>query len=767
MALAHKLASRAAMFGCCSIIALATAAHAAEEPLAKAGGPAQLEEIVVTAQRTEQRLQNVPVAVTALSEAAIEKKSIANIADLQFHVPNMQIRQESVIGGLAIAMRGISVSADNFSFDPSVGVYVNDVFIARANDFGATFYDVHSVQVLRGPQGTFFGRNTPVGAVLVESNGPGASFGGYLKLGVGGGGHGLGNGADRDFHRVDGAVDLPISPVLGLRVAGYYLNDSGWARSRLNGHKFFSSDDGAVRATLDFHPTDRFDARLVVDHSQVDRGGPLIKTLSYLPTGPQPYDQLHGGTTSRDQIIADVGNKDPYTNDSLITQGLKGKESSASLHLSYKLSDDWNIRSISGWRRLHRDQLNDNLGIPAQVGYTSANLRQEQLSQELVLSGNVTPELHLLGGLYYFEETGSDQNTIGSNVLGPPQGLPFYIVAPLNLRGQDIKNTSKAVFLNLSYDILPTLTASVGYRYSLEDKYVFLNSKFLPNQFFPNGIQYTSGAEKFSDKVPLYDAKLNWQAAPDLLFYVKYGTGYRAGGIGFRAVDAQFQPETAATWEGGTKWDFNIGSMPARLNTAIFSSKYDNFQIPVVLLNPVRQTVINAGGAKMKGAEFEFSIRPNSNLDVSASLGLLDAEYTSLIFNNVQLGGLVDLTNNELRDAPKVNFGLSAGYTLDSGIGTWLFQLDYAYKSSYEVDNIFQPNAPGLAKSNDFHQSSTNIVNTRVRLGEAFGSKADVSLWVKNLTDEKVLAFSVGTFGLGEGVYAEPLSFGAELRLPF
>ena len=382
MTLGFKIASRAALFGCCSLAAMASAAHAADAPQAET----RLDEVVVTAQRSTQNLQSVPVAVTALDQASLEKHSIADVGDLQFNVPNFQIRDESAVGGLTIGIRGISVSADNFAFDSAVGVYVNDVFIARANDFGATFYDVHSVQVLRGPQGTFFGRNTPAGAVLIESNGPGSTYGGYVSANLGGGGHGLGDGADRTVYRIDGAVDLPLTPVLGVRVAGFYMNDNGWGRSLFNGHRFYSAKDGALRATVEFRPTDRFDARLVVDHSEVNHGGPLFKELAFNPPAQQAYDQLHGGTAEQNQITASLANHDPYTNTSAITQGLTGKESAASLRMTYKIGDSWSLRSISGWRRLHRDQLNDNLGVPLAADfYTSAALRQQQLSQEVVL----------------------------------------------------------------------------------------------------------------------------------------------------------------------------------------------------------------------------------------------------------------------------------------------------------------------------------------------------------------------------------------------
>ena len=747
MALGLKLASRAALFGCCCLAAMASAAQAAEAPPTET----RLEELVVTAQRTEQNLQSVPVAETALDQAALEKHNVTNVEDLQFHVPNVLVSEASATGGLTIGIRGINVAADNFAFDSAVGVYVNDVFIARANDFGSTFYDVHGVQVLRGPQGTFFGRDTPAGAVLIETNAPGSTFGGYVTAQVGGGGHGLGDGADRNIYRLDAAVDLPISSILSMRLAGYYLNDDGWGRSTFNGHKFYSSNDGAVRATLEFRPTDRFNARLVLDHSNLDHGGPLLKVLRFTPPSLQPYDTLHGGTAARDQITAQVlTNTDPYSNASPITQGLKGEASSASLRMNYEISDAWHIRSITGWRQTKRDQLDDNIGIPLQIGFTSANLRQEQFSQEVVLAGAIFEQLHFVGGLYYFQETGSDQNTIGAQVQRP--NTPQAFIDPLNLRGEDVKNTSKAAFANLSYDILPTLTASFGYRISQEDKHVLLNSRFLVS-----GIPLAVGPQNFSDKVPLYDGKLTWKATPDLLLYAKYGTGYRAGGIGFRAANAEFGPETDKTYEVGAKWDFNIGSAPARLNAAAFDTAYKNFQTQVVLLNPTRQTVINAGGAIFKGAEFEFSVKPTSNLDLSASVGLLDAKYQTFVFANATApGGVVNLTGQTPPNAPKVNATLSAGYTVASKIGEWLFQGDYAYTSHY-----------GLGNASVFQQDATAIVNARVRLREPFGSKVDVSLWAKNLTDEKVLTFALTAGTLSEATYAQPLSYGVDLHVPF
>jgi len=756
MTLRIKFASRAALLGCCSAVAMATASQAAEAETTR------LDEVVVTATRTAQNIQSVPVAVSAFDGAAIEKHSMGNVEDMQFHVPNLRIREETAVGGMTIAIRGISAAADTFSSDSGVGVYVNDVFIARGNDFGATFYDVQDVQVLRGPQGTLFGRNTPAGAVLLQTNGPGSTYGGYIKAGLGIGGHGLGDGANRNIYRFEGAVDLPVSPVLGVRLAGYYENDDGWGRSKLNGHKFYSKNDSAVRATFDFKPVDGFDAKLVLDHSRQNHGGPLDLPLEYIaPFTAQPFDQLNGGTRARDAIIALAANHDPYSNNSPIVNGLTGEVSSASLNMTYGFADNWNLHSISGWRHLIRDQFNDNNGVPFLVGPgTTANIRQIQVSQEFVLTGDITEQLHTVAGVFYFKETGSDQNIVNSNIRNP--GTPAAFQDPNRSRGEDFKNTSKAVFVNLSYDILPTLTASAGYRFTKEAKHVVLNGKFLVS-----GLPFTSGTQNFTDRVPLYDAKLTWKATPDLLVYGKYGTGYRAGGIGFRGPDAQFSPEEVKTYEAGAKWDFDIGSMPARLNTALFRSNYQNLQVAVALANPTRSTVINAGKALLRGAEFEFTIKPTSQLDVSASLGLLDAKYKTFVFTSTSFGGLVDLTNNRPRSAPKTTFSLSVGYTVPSSIGDWVFQGDYSHTSAFEVDTVYQPGAPAVVRTNAFHQGSTDIVNTRIKLSEAFGSKVDVSLWAKNLTDQAVLAYGLGVGTLRTGTYSEPRSYGVELRAAF
>lgn len=739
----------------CGLGALATPASAQD---AERDG---LDEIIVTAQRTEERLQDVPVAVTAFNADLLEQTGISEIEDVGLHVPNVQMREESGVGGLTIAIRGINVSADNFSFDSAVGVYVNDVFIARSNDFTSSFYDVNSVQVLRGPQGTLFGRNTPAGAVLVNTRMPGDDFGGYALVSGGFGGGDLGRGAQRGFYRYEGGVDLPVSEQLAFRVAGFYENDDGWARSDFTGYRNSSRDDFAIRGTMLFRPSSNLEASLVVDHSEFERGATLHVPVQ-LTAGNYAYDTLNGGTATRDAVAAEIADGiDPYENSHELGDNdlSEGESTSATLRVTYDISDNWQLRSITGWRDIDRTSANESDGTPFPSAATPSILEQTQYSQEFVVTGDLTENLNLLAGLFYFKETGLDQNTIRYNVTA---GAPSFI-DPLILRGEDFDNVSQAVFANLSWSITPDITLAGGIRYTEEEKSVFVNSYRAVS-----GTVLARGPESFSDQVTLYDLRLDWQVNPDLLLYGKYSTGYRAGGIGFRAADAQFEPETAETYEVGFKSDFDLIGAPARLNIALFHTTYQDYQVPVVLTGPTRQTVVNAGEATMQGAEIEFTYEPIENLQFSTAVGLLDAGYEEFIFNNVSLGGLVNLTSNELRAAPETTASAAVAYTLPSSVGEWLFRVDYGWRSDYELDTVFQTNASvAAARTGAFHQDAYGILNARIRLAEAFGTNVDVSLFGSNLTDEVYKVYALHSAPTRMVAFGEPRVYGLEFRANF
>jgi iron complex outermembrane recepter protein len=372
-----NLVSSAAMCGC-SIIALAGAGrdHAAEAAAAAAPSQAaapvdgtHLEEVVVTAQRVEQELQKVPVAETAFSNAQLLEHGIANVEDVQFHVPNINIRDETNNGSLSIGIRGISVSAENFSYDSAVGVYLNSVFIARGSDFNGTFFDVDNVQVLRGPQGTLFGRDTPVGAVLVDTTRPGSSYGGYVDASLGFGGDGLGKGSGRNIYRFEGAVNLPIAPDLALRIAGYHVTDTGYADSSVTGDRNSKNDSG-VRATAAFTPSDKFKATLIIDYNGKNDGPAVFVPLGFTGfVSPTPVDELNGGMAAHNAVVGLINHFNPYQGESNAPgQGLTARSYSATLLMDYRFSENWDLRSITGYRHTTNNTLVDTVSIPFPFG---------------------------------------------------------------------------------------------------------------------------------------------------------------------------------------------------------------------------------------------------------------------------------------------------------------------------------------------------------------------------------------------------------------
>ena len=755
---------RSALMSVCSISAISGAALAQTTPPATAAtDSAKIEDIIVTAQRTSQKLQTVPVAVTAFNAETLEKQGVRTVEDVQFHTPNVSIREEASIGGLTIGIRGINAGVDNFAFDSAVGVYENGVFIARGHSFAGTFYDLDGVQVLRGPQGTLFGRATPVGAILIDTASVKSDYEGYLKVTAGGGGNGIGEGADRGFYRLEGAVNIPFNDSFGMRVAGYAVSDDGWARSRVTGYRNFEKHDFGFRTSFRYNPGDNFDATLVLAYNQQHDGMPLFSPTEYIPGISVPYnDALTGTTAQRDASIALAANQKPYENESLFRdERAERKQYSASLNMAYKFSDTANLRSITGYRAIRNFQVNDLSGIAFPAGTTDTT-HQDQFSQELLLNADVSEQLNIIGGLYYFQETGFEENLIKYvTLLG---NTPNAFNNPLRVRGEDIKNTAASVFASATFKLTPELSIGAGARYTREKKVLTLNSAFL---VVP--IPYGSGTYGFKDNVIVYDAKINYQVNSDLLLYAKYGTGYRPGGVGFRGPDSAFNAEKSNTAELGGKFDFNLGSMPARLNVAVFHTKYKNFQVGVTQAVPVvRTVVVNTGSATINGLEAEFTIRPVTNLNIGVNLGLIDAKYGSFIIDDASLGGLVDFSNNKLRNAPATTLSVSASYRIETGSGDLIPSIDYSHQSTYYVDAQYQPTGPvPITRTDAFRQTPTDIVNVRLELEKAFGSNVNIGLWGKNITDQRRLSYGLNVGGLRTAVYAEPLSYGLDVRLNF
>lgn len=785
--MANRVSLRVIVAGLLS--ATSTAAYAQSDAAVPQDATTQegraLDEIVVTGSRTgAANVQDVPIAITAFGSEQIENKGIVGPTDLVLHVPNLSVVPEGQ-GSFSFGIRGINIAVDNFAFDNAVGTYLNDVYIARAQDTDALLFDVEGIEVLRGPQGTTFGRNTPTGAIVVRTKRPGDDFGGFAQAGIGGGQTG------RFFFKGEGALDVPVGENFAVRFAGFYVNDRGYGKSRVTGERFKSRDDYILRATLNGN-VGNLEVTLIGEHAKSKQGIPAFIALGN-NSGPGnffQYDLLQPGaaTPASDAINALIASGDRYVNNSFI-DGIKtrGRTDDATLLLDWTISDAASLKSITGFRDIRRFTASD-AGIPFPGNGTRSTINQRQISQEFLFNGKPSERFSFLAGLFLFRETGSDFNLIPDQAVAPCQlraacnggggGLiPLkgvdYVPATLQLGARDVKYESIGVFTNVSWEFLPTLTATGGIRLTKENKEATLDGRFL-STVFP--VPIAQGRQTFKDDVVLYDGRLTWKPNDDLLVYAKYGTGYRAGGIGFRAANAKFEPETTKAAEVGFKLDADLGTVPVRVNAAAFRTTYRGFQIPVVLRNPTRQTVVNAGGALIKGLEAEFTARPTDQLDLGFSVGLLDAKYTSFVFNNASLSpNPIDFTDNKLRRAPKLTLTGNLGYRIPTSAGELLFQVDANHQSSQEAEPLFQRGAPltdtagrplGVRKS-IYHIGPTTVVNALIKLSDVGGSGVDVSAYVHNLTNEISLAYGLETGQLGQGFYTEPRSFGLTVRKEF
>lgn len=700
-----------------------------------------LGEVVVTAQRRSENSQTVPISITAIDRQQLQEKGIRNLFDVN-DVPSMQIRREPGTGSLTISMRGISLGSQNFSQDSAVGVYVNDVYIARANGFDAGFYDLENIQVLRGPQGTLFGRNTPVGAVLINTARPKPEFGGYAEAEAGFG------DPSRAFGRFEGALNAPVSDALALRFAGYYVKDNGYGRSTYTDYRFWARNDFGARATALFKPNDRFNALLINDYSSGRDGGPLYSVLIASPG--QNYDKVHGGNLAQSLLAAYVADgSNPEENSSFFTNNIKKvfQRWSSTLQMDYDFGNGLSLKSITGYLNLHLYNHGDFSGIPVPNAYNDSIMLQKQFSEEMLLNGSLLDDkLKFVAGLYYFRETGLD----GTTSFTASGNFPSAFFNPLSLFGQDIDYRSKSAFANISYTF-QQITGSFGTRYTHDNKYVFVND------VFANGSILAKGPGSYRDSRPVFDVKLQWDPTAQMMYYAKFSTGFRAGGLGFRAANNAFAAETAKTYEIGSKTDLSIAQVPTRFDVALYHTDYENFQVPVTLANPIRQPVINAGAARTQGLEAQVTAVPTMHLNISVGLSYVDAKYQDFLLAGIN--GLTDYSGNELRNAPKFAASINSSYEIPSRVGNWELRGDYTYSSSYENDQLLQGGQFSV-----FRQPGFGLLGAQFGLKDALGSSVSVFLWGKNLTDREYLTYAYPAVPYA-GVYGEPRSFGVRLRV--
>jgi iron complex outermembrane receptor protein len=706
----------------------------------------QVEEIIVTARRQSERLQDVPSAVTAFSAETLYRNQTQTLGDLQSQVPNLSLHVGDASNAV-IYMRGIG-QIDSISFnDPGVGVYLDDVYLGRVQGSFLDVIDPQQIEVLRGPQGTLYGRNTIGGAVKFTSEKPSETPDGYVAIGIG--------SYDERRFRARLAGPLGSDQLLGSIAVAASSRD-GYTENLHDGETDGDKNLVAGRATLLYQPNDRFSANLTIDASKND------PRRSRTPHRETPIYSLATGAPR--PVIAD-----PYTVDVTYNDLERLETAGVSLTLAYD-AGPFTFKSISAYREMdYRTHLDLDASPDQSFGIYDFE-EQDQTSQELQVLYR-GERLSAVAGLFYFQE---NDWTFGG-AIAPDFFVDVGVIVPFPLYSAGLRlsdNESIAAYGQVDYDLTDRASVTLGVRYTHETKTTDNRGEnFLPTvvqtaedmeRLFGQGLGYgPSGyqAEESWDSVTPRIA-FNYKVSNDVLAYVSAAQGFKSGGFNGRITTTaqSFDPETLWSYEAGLKSDLFDGR--ARLNLAAFFQDYKDLQLSRFAADPVTgdfsAVFDNAGGAEFYGLEAEFSAQLSQALRFDGNLAYLHSEYTEYIDGGVDISDQRELVN-----APE--WSGRAGLTYDASLGD-LGDLTLSGGASYRSKTYLTVSSSEELAQDGYWLADASILFTP--------RNADwtVLLSGKNLTDEAYMehGFDLSASpGVQLGYYGAPRTVSLDVRYRF
>ena len=716
-----------------------------------------LEEIVVTVQHRSENLQEVPVAVSVLNQSDLANSGVLSIEDLSGSVPGLYTTRSVGYGAAPISVRGIGGAngGGNLLNDEPVAVYVDNVYVGRLSFATSDLVDVSSVQVLRGPQGTLYGRNSTAGALLVSNNKATNEFEAYANVGA----------AEYGEKRMSGAVSGPIiKDILAARIALGYSRKGGFVGNMApGGDDLGSSKDETSRLSLRYTPSDDLTIDLVAESAKQTASAATIAVANVEPRVPStPFIRRD----NLDKIIEDGDFELNSTN-----MGTSETQS-GSLTINWSLGD-LTLDAITGYREWEFEGAQDSDGTGFSLFTNTGLLESHQFSQEFRLKSASDQNLVWTAGLYYFEESSNVE--FGINNF---QGL-FGAGTNANFNpSQDVE--AYAVFANITYNINDKLSLGLGGRYSEETKnfsnQLLINtisqSVPLPVPIGPFPVGSSIPGEAIWSKPPLFEDKssftdfspralVDYQIDDDISAYISFSEGFKSGGFNSFGLAPAFESEEIKAYEVGLKSELLDRSL--RLNIAAFSYDYSNLQVRL----PVPTggvSIQNAGMAELKGIEFEGNYSVNSNLAVNFNLALLDTEFMELDAQQVPSDIMftigapiplesVDASGNQLTRAPELQFNIGAEYNFDiSAALTGIFAFNYRYQ-----DRVFF-----LETNQDQNTFSSNgdVEKVDVRLTIESNDDWDITIFGQNLTNNRVITQVTALGSYPNAAVNEPRKFG-------
>ena len=699
---------------------------------------ADVGDIVVTAQFRGQRVQDTPIAITAVSGQMLQDQGMSRITDITNSAPNVVMKPSGSVYGPAATLfiRGVGQMDSSFAVDPGVGLYVDDVY--RGITFGSMLdlLDLDRVEILRGPQGTLAGKNSIGGAVKLFTKVPTGDGSGYIEATTG------------SFNRMDvkAAADISIVPdTLFMRVSGVTRHRDGYFTrldyncvnptgtqaptstttdgSCVAGHEG-GQDYTAGRVALRWIASDKVEVNLaasrLVDDSEptatklISLNAPEANTpgfpdRSVFITGPQSYSsysnyQIQSFTDPANYLGLPGTGTHPAmsfpTNNRIRAWDIAGT-------IDVRLNDSLSLKSITAYQYTNGRYSTDNDGTPFGISGGVFKQKYRQFTQELRLNGEVGAMLDWTLGLYYFNGKGY---MTGTNIVSP--GLSNETV---NSVDDYIPSTSKSAFAHAVWHITDRLNLTGGIRYTKDEKrYTFHRG----NVFLPGEPTYTTASRidgltsSYSGDRWDYRVNLDYKFADNILGYAQYSTGYRGGGVNPRPFIIEqavpFGPETLDAYEVGLKTD--LFDRVLRLNLSAFINNYKDMIfsntaptiVDGVVLSPVNGTPVNAGDGRFKGIELEANLRPIDGLTIDGNVSYLDFKLTRLGADGATIAGITLDNIAPYVTKWKASGGIQYRFDLGHDLGSLSPRLDVAYQSSFytNIDNNPASLTPGYTVAN-------------------------------------------------------------------
>lgn len=774
--------------------------------LADSAASDQIQEVVVTAQRRTQNLQDVPISVNSFSGDFLEKTGAQTMGDLQQFTPGLSIDNTSVTQP-NYSIRGISGSTFGIGTEPSVGIYVDGVYSARSGESLVFFDDVEHVEVLKGPQGTLFGRNTSAGAISITTNKPSDKYEAMIDI----------KGGNYDKREATAMVNIPLTDALDLRVDGIVNRRAGDIRNFVGGDKVGTEHNDSMHAALRWRPDNLTDVILSMDHDTTSQTPPTA-------IGVGPYANYTGNPF-----------KGAYDDemDGHESRNLNAYTLNASRDLGFAT-----LTSLTAYRVFSTSNRESETGTADAAHYLDTeNIEHNRnFYEELHLNGTAGPFTYFGGASYFHEHaeqgsvvtamTDSIDTTIEaqgqSSVFGalaqygiPSLGLPW--TEAMNNRAD---NTAWSVFGDATYTVMPDLDVTAGLRFTDDSKKfqwvappvlikggssVIVPGAISQNFGFPGDVDLqtfattlfgmangSTGGNLIFNTAPLpqgqaFNRSAEWTNlsprfvvdyhwTPNLMSFVSASYGYKAGGFNSTAVNSYFQPEKVQNYEAGVKSDWLDHRL--RVNGSAYYYRYTNQQSLNEVVVPgslVPQYLTQTGDSEAKGVDAEIYVVPVHDLTLSVVGGYIDSTWTKDTLSEPTITGSsqsFDLSGQPTGE-PEFRMVVGADYLYDMDkYGSLRFHADHSFTSAERTNTATRFEQSQLGYLVDFNAipgylQSRNLTNARVSWFDASG-RLDVSLYANNVFNHHYVTDPGGeaAFALQSPVVRmadPPRFFGAEL----